>query len=386
MPTLAKLETFHTEFLCFVKATAEDGVVGWGQCSTYNADITAAVFHRQIAPWALGQPCDDIAGLVQRIERAEHKFPGTYRARALAGLDTALWDMAGRRAEQPVAALLGGSAGPVRAYASSMRRDLTAREEAERLKRICDIHGFDAAKFRIGAECGQDRDQWPGRTEEMITTVPAALPGVETLVDANSGFSIARAIEVGRMLEDHGVGHYEEPVPWWDLEATQQVTAALEIDVTGGEQDHDLRHWQRMIDMRAVDIVQPDVMYLGGMSNTLKVAQMAAEAGLPCTPHAANLGLVTLCTMHLLRALPNAGKYLEFSIEGDDYYPWQRDVFLGDPFAIQDGKVRVTDAPGWGVEVNPDWLSAATYQVSANGDAAQGAYAQLYHDVMIRGL
>ena len=102
---LTRLETFANEFVCFVKATAEDGAVGWGQTSTYNADITATVFHRQIAPWALGQPCGDIAALVERIERAEHKYPGSYRNRALAGLDTALWDMAGRRAGLPVAAL-----------------------------------------------------------------------------------------------------------------------------------------------------------------------------------------------------------------------------------------------------------------------------------------
>ena len=93
--------------------------------------------------------------------------------------------------------------------------------------------------------------------------------------------------------------------------------------------------------MRAVDVVQPDVMYLGGMSRTLQVARMAAAAGLPCTPHSANLSLVTMCTMHLLGAIPNAGKYLEFSIEGPDYYPWQDGLFLGDPYRVEDGHVTV---------------------------------------------
>ena len=145
------------------------------------------------------------------------------------------------------------------------------------------------------------------------------------------------------------------------------MTRALAIDVTGGEQDCDLATWRRMIGMRAVDIVQPDVMYLGGLSRTLRVARMAGEAGLPCTPHCANLSLVTLCTMHLLPALPNAGKYLEFSIEGADYYPWQQDLFLGDPFRIEDGKAKVPDEPGWGVEINPAWLEGAEHRESVLG-------------------
>ncbi len=81
-------------------------------------------------------------------------------------------------------------------------------------------------------------------------------------------------------------------------------------------------------------------------------------------PHAANLGMVTICTMHLLKALPNAGKYLELSIEGPDYYPWQEGLFLGDPCRVEDGHVTVPDAPGWGVEVNPDWLSRARWRES----------------------
>jgi len=381
---LTRLETFHNEFVCFVRATAEDGAFGWGQTATYNADITAQVFHRQIVPWALGQDATDIATLVARIERAEHKFPGSYRNRALAGLDTALWDMAGRRAGQPVAILLGGSPGPVRAYASSMRRDLTPEAEAERLKRICGEQGFTAAKFRIGAEMGEDRDQWPGRTEAIIPAVTRALPGIDTLVDANSGFSVGRAIEVGRLLQDHGVGHYEEPVLSWDLDATKEVADALDIDVTGGEQDVDLGTFARMIRDRVVDVVQPDVLYLGGIAKTLQVARLAEAQSLPVTPHAANLGLVTMATMHLLRALPNAGKYLEFSIEGADYYPWQNGLFAGDPFRVDAGLLAVPDLPGWGIEPNPDWLAEAMYQSS---DAAeQSAYARLYHATLEQGL
>lgn len=380
MPRIARLETFHTEFVCFVRVTADDGAFGWGQTSTYNADITAQVFHRQLVPWALGADPADIAGLVHLIERREHKYPGSYRARALAGLDTALWDMAGRQAGKPVASLIGGVPGRVRAYASSMKRDISPRDEADRLVRLCAEQGFTAAKWRIGAECGADVDEWPGRTEEIIPTVARALgDGIDKLVDANSGFSVRRAIEVGRMLEDNGVGHYEEPVPYWDLEATKAVTDALALDVTGGEQDWDLQTWKRMIDMRAVDVVQPDVMYMGGIANTLAVAGMAAAAGMPCTPHAANLSLVTICTMHLLAAIPNAGKYLELSIEGDDYYPWQRDLFLGRPFAVTDGHVTVPDAPGWGVEISPAWLDRASYAEAALDSFKPSAYGALYH-------
>jgi L-alanine-DL-glutamate epimerase-like enolase superfamily enzyme len=82
------------------------------------------------------------------------------------------------------------------------------------------------------------------------------------------------------------------------------------------------------------------------------------------TPHCANWSMVTLFTMHLLRAIPNAGKYLEFSIEGLDYYPWQDGLFVNSPYQIEDGQARVTDAPGWGVEINQDWLAKSIYQIS----------------------
>ena len=368
---LAKLETFTNAFVCFTRVTAEDGAIGWGQCSTYHADITAQIFHRQVAPHVLGEPEDDIPALIRLVEEREHKFPGSYRCRALAGLDTALWDLRGRREQKPVVALLGGSPGPVRAYASSMKRDITPEAEADRLCRLRDDLGFDAFKWRVGAECGRDRDEWPGRTEAVIPTVSRALGDVAKLVDGNSGFSPSRAIEVGHMLEANGISHFEEPCPYWELEQTKQVTEALSLDVTGGEQDWDLAIWRRMIELGAVDIVQPDVMYMGGLSRFLTVAGMAARAGLPCTPHAANLSLVTICTMHAFRAMPNAGKYLELSIEGEDYYPWQQDLFLGAPFAVRDGKVNVPDAPGWGVEINPAWLEKATYAVSVAEDINQ---------------
>lgn len=363
---IASLETFATPFVAAVRVTAEDGATGWGQCSTYNADITAEIFHRQIAPHALGQAEDDIPALVDRIERREHKFPGSYRARALAGLDTALWDLAGKRAGKPVVALLGGSPGRLRAYASSMKRDIAPEDEARRLCGLRDRLGFTAFKWRVGAECGDDIDEWPGRTEAVIPTVARALgDGAAKLVDANSGFSPARAIEVGHRLEAEGICHFEEPCPYWRLEETAAVTAALSLDVTGGEQDWDLATWRRMIAMRAVDVVQPDVMYMGGLCRTLEVARMAADAGLAVTPHAANLSLVTVCTMHLLGAIPNAGPYLELSIEGPDYYPWQAGLFEGDPFRVEDGHVRIPDGPGWGVAFAPGWLDRAAHRISA---------------------
>jgi len=69
--------------------------------------------------------------------------------------------------------------------------------------------------------------------------------------------------------------------------------------------------------------------------------------------------------MHLLRAIPNAGKYLEFSIEGAEYYPWQENLFTRSPYTIEDGKAIVTDEPGWGIEIQPEWLTNSCYQISS---------------------
>ncbi|MDF1774522.1 MAG: mandelate racemase/muconate lactonizing enzyme family protein [Rhizobiaceae bacterium] len=362
---IQKIETFTDEYVCFVRTTREDGAQGWGQVSPYFADITAQVLHRQVAPHVLGRDAFDIDTLVDLVTEREHKFPGSYLRRAICGLDTALWDMRGKLEGKPVCALIGGTPGQIRAYGSSMKRDITPNDEAERLSRLRDAFGFDAFKFRIGAECGHDIDEWPGRTEEIVPTMRKAMDdNVALLVDANSGFSPKRAIAVGHMLQDNGISHYEEPCPYWEYAQTKQVTDALEIDVTGGEQDCSLADWRRMINDRVVDIIQPDICYLGGLTRTLRVAKMAEVAGIPCTPHAANQSMVTLFTMHLLRAIPNAGKYLEFSIEGEDYYPWQDDLFVESPYAIRDGKATVTDAPGWGVEVSPQWLEKSHYQIS----------------------
>jgi len=362
MDRISKLETFSTPDVGFVRVTMEDGSQGWGQVSTYNADITCTVLHRQVAPWVLGRDATDLDDLLDQVTEREHKFPGSYLRRAMGGVDTAIWDMRGKRAGLPVTALLGGTPGRVRAYASSMRRDITPEDEAERLRRLAGEDGFTAFKVRAGSEMGRDRDEWPGRTEAIIPAMRRALPQADLLIDANSCYSVPRAIEVGRMLEQNGFCHYEEPCPYWELEQTKAVADALEIDVTGGEQDCQLSTWRRMIDMRAVDIVQPDVMYLGGMARTLRVCRIAEAAGLPVTPHCANLSMVTLFTLHLMRAIPNAGRYIEFSIEGPEYYPWQYDLFVESPYRIEDGHAILGDAPGWGIEINPDWLARSAYR------------------------
>ncbi|MSP81974.1 MAG: mandelate racemase/muconate lactonizing enzyme family protein [Alphaproteobacteria bacterium] len=365
---ITRLETFTNAFVGFVRVTRSDGAQGWGQVSTYHADISCQVLHRQVAPHVLGAEVRDLAALdalLDRVEEKEHKFPGSYIKRAMGGFDTALWDLWGKAAGKPVVALLGGTPGPLRAYASSMKRDITPAAEAERFTRLRGEHGFDAFKFRVGAECGHDVDEWPGRTEAIVPAIRRALgPDASLLVDANSGFSPPRAIAVGGVLEGEGVEHFEEPCPYWELAQTKQVTDALSVAVSGGEQDCEMTVWRRMIGDHVVDIPQPDILYLGGIARTLRVCRLAATAGMKITPHAANWGLVTLFTMHLLRAIPNPGKYMEFSIEGPDYYPWQYGLFRRDPYRIVGGAAQVTDEPGWGIEIEPEWLARSRYQMS----------------------
>ena len=356
---IQRIETFTRGAVSLVRVEADDGSEGFGQIAPFNADIAAAVLHRQVAPHVLG--ADPAEAIADRCVEANYKFPWSYVCRALAGVDTALWDLRGKAAGRSVCELLGGRPRPITAYGSSMRRDIKPQDEADRLARLRDERGFRAFKIRIGKVCGHDQDQWPGRTEQLVPAVRKAI-GEECslLVDANSCYTPAGAIQVGRLLEDCGVCHFEEPCPYWELEWTAEVAAALEVPVAGGEQDNDLAQWRRMIAMAAVDIVQPDVCYVGGLTRALRVAALAAKAGLPCVPHSANLSMVTVFTLHLLAAIENAGAHMEFSIEPND---WAGEIYRP-ALEVRDGQVAIPAGPGWGVQINPAWLASAERSVS----------------------
>ena len=359
---LRRLETFTRDTtVSLVRATADDGSEGWGQIAPYDADLSAKVLHRKIAPLALGADPYDLDAISDRAIESNYKFHWSFVCRALAGLDTALWDLRGRREGKGVVELLGSAARPVPVYGSSMSRTIRPAEEADRMARLRDEKGFRAFKIRIGKVCGHDQDQWPGRTEELVPAVRRAV-GREVVLyaDANSCYTPARAVEVGRFLEAHGYVHFEEPCPYWELEWTAQVAAALDLLVTGGEQDNDLAQWRRMIRMGAVDVAQPDVCYVGGFTRALRVAVLAGEAGLPCLPHSANPSLVQVFTVHLMAAIPNAAPFMEFSIEKTG---WAEGLFEPS-FAVRDGAVAVPPGPGWGIRVRPDWLERAERQVS----------------------
>ncbi|MFB6201044.1 MAG: mandelate racemase/muconate lactonizing enzyme family protein, partial [Halorhabdus sp.] len=317
--TIERLETFTKPEASVVRVTTTDGDVGIGQTSPYNADISAEVFHRQVAPYALGVAPEDLEELVGHIVEENLKFPGSYVRRALCGLDTAVWDLRGKRQGVPVCELIGGEPRPLDVYGSSMSREIEPAAEAERLAALRESKGYDAFKIRVGGwgSKGEDEDAWPGRSEDLVPAVREAIGEEATLfVDANSAYTPEGALELDReVLAPNDVAHFEEPCPYWELDWTEEVRENAATAVAGGEQDCFRKQWERIVERPVVDIVQPDVCYMGGLTRTLRVAEMAAERGLPCRPHSANHSMVLTFTLHLLAAIDNAAPYVEYSIE-----------------------------------------------------------------------
>ncbi|MEJ7652440.1 MAG: enolase C-terminal domain-like protein [Chloroflexia bacterium] len=224
-----------------------------------------------------------------------------------------------------------------------------------RLASIVDRDGFKAVNIRIGGVMGRDTDASPGRTDELIPTIRAALGNdVDINADANGGYSPARAVAVGRVMELYGYFHFEEPCPFPEIENTAQVAAALDIQIAGGEQDNSLQQFSRMIAMRAVDVVQPDVGYIGGMARARRVAEMADVAGIPCPAR-------TLVLVFPPRRRNACTQYQEWSAEDQR---WAEDVY--EPRLQVVNGVVAGDEPGWGVTILPS-TSSATYRSSSVG-------------------
>lgn len=363
---IARIETHLSPDggVAVVRVRTADGAEGVGQVAARHAHVTVAVLHDLVAPLYLGASAWDVGALSHRVPRELYKFSGTFLYRAVGGVDTALYDLLGKAVGQPVHRLVGGGLrSRVPVYASSLNRRITPEDEAERMARAVEEHGFRGVKVKIGQRMGDDADVWPGRTERMIECVSEVLGGrVHLVADANGGFTPSRAIEVGRRLEAHGFDHLEEPCPFQEHGNTKRVADALDIAVGGGEQDNALPVFEHLVHGRVVDIVQPDVCYVGGFSRALQVARMAEAAGIPCTPHCSTHSMIQVFTLHLAAAAPSLSQRQEWRLDEDP--AWCQDLFEPVPRVV-DGLVDVPTAPGWGIEPTAGFLARAEVRVSA---------------------
>jgi len=357
------IETFANEMLCFVRVTDADGAQGWGMTAPFAANITAQVLHQIAVPVAL-QPFTDYTAVADEIIWQQYKFLGSFLARAAAGIDTALWDLAAKREGVPVAELAGKKRDTIDLYASSMKRDLPVQQEADRLRALQDKFGYRAVKLHPGIPVGRDQDFWPHRTEDMAAAmVKAAAPDTHLIVDVNGNYSVEKAIEMGLYFHELGVALFEEPCPYWQIEKTRAVRegcARFGLPVAGGEQDYVDTMWERMIDEHVMDVCQPDLLYIGGFSRALRIARYAAAHKRFVTPHTSNRSPIFVMGLHYMAAIDNPYPFLECGIEDDSWAA----VSYFPQIEIADGRAAVPAAPGWGFTPAPEFLAESVYAVS----------------------
>ena len=364
---LELIETYTKGRLCFVRVTDDQGAQGCGMAAPFVANITALVLH-QLAAGVAFRPINDITTVADEILRHNFKLYGPFLCRAAAGIDTALWDLEAKKKGLSVAEMAGKVRDTIELYASSRKHDLPVQEEADRLRVIQDRDGYRSFKLHPGIPVGRDRDFWPNRAEDCVKAVVKALkPGTHLIADFNGNFSVPRAIEMGRFLYEQGVQLYEEPCPYWEYEKTKAVQVAcadIGIAVAGGEADFIDTTWERMIDMRVMDVCQPDLLYLGGFSRALRIADYAAKRGLQVTPHTSNKSPIFVMGLHYMACIANPYPYLEVGIEDED---WELEGYA--PLVeIKDGRAAVPSAPGWGFTPSVDFLKSAEYAVSRPKD------------------
>jgi len=340
---------------CLVEIACEDGTVGWGECfgpATLNAAIVAAFRPHLLGADALA--CDAL--WMRLYDRFRDQGQRGLTITALSGVDIALWDIRGKRYGAPVHVLMGG---PIRrqvaAYATGTYRRGTADPLGYIVEEVMGYarQGFPAVKLKIGFGVAQDAD--------LIRACREALgPRMGLMLDANHGYDVAEAIELGRRVADCGIGWLEEPVVPEDLAGYAEVRRGQPIPVAGGETWFTRWGFRDVFAARAVDIAQPDICAVGGLSEAKKVADMAAAFGVRCVPHVWGTGVGLATALQLLAVLPhNPPRHTpqEPLLEFDRSEHPFRQAVLREPIEHAGGIVRVPEGPGLGIEVDREALA-----------------------------
>jgi L-alanine-DL-glutamate epimerase-like enolase superfamily enzyme len=341
----------------FVRARSTDGAEGHALCGDRAHDV-APLLTRRVAPYFAGKDARDLERLIDGVyaHQSNYKYAGMPFWICVAWVELSLLDLLGKVAGKTAGALLGPVARTeIPVYLSSLRRDTTPEQEVAWIAPRVEATGARAVKIKVGGRMSRNADAAPGRTEKLITLARGTFgPDVALMADANGSYDARHGIEVGRRLQGEGFAFFEEPCPFEELEQTKEVADALDITVAGGEQDASLPRFEWMARNRVVDLLQPDVTYVGGLMRALRVARIAAAAGLKITPHSPNAGAGAAPMLHFASVAPNIGPHQEFRGEAVRPESWHNTSF-----EVKGGSVAVPVGPGLGIDIDPTVFESA---------------------------
>ncbi|HEV8132693.1 MAG TPA: mandelate racemase/muconate lactonizing enzyme family protein, partial [Acidobacteriota bacterium] len=262
-------------------------------------------------------------------------------------------DLLGKSASLPIGALLGGVVRrDIGVYRASGNRGNTPEQEIVYLKKIVAETGAAAIKFRLGGRMMYN-DESTRRDKALIPLTRKTFGNAMTIyADANGSYDIPTAIRIGRLMEEYKLAFFEEPLPFDDYDGTKKVADALKIPIALGEQENSLNNFRQIIQHGVMRIAQPDILYFGGFVRSIRVARIAAAAGIQCTPHMSGGGLGYLYVAHFASCVPNAGPHQEFKGFGGTL-PITSDT---SSLKSENGMIRVPSGPGLGITIDPDFL------------------------------
>jgi L-alanine-DL-glutamate epimerase-like enolase superfamily enzyme len=336
----------------FVRVYTDEGLVGIGECFRRLPQVVKTLVDSTLRPVLIGKdPVDTETRWREMVSAGSASDMGGAVYCAIAGLDIALWDLKGKALGVPIYKLLGGKArDKVRMYASSMRRDMTPVEEAERAASFVDA-GYSAYKLHSAVPGAIDHPA--DQTIATVTEVRAAVgDDIEILVDVNGAFSTHHALEIGRALEDLGVFHFEEPRPHHDLQGLAAIADTLDIPIASGEMIYTHWEYRDLMTQGKVDIIQPDIVKVPGFTEFQRIAALASAFGKPMTVHNTQPTISTVAHLHVCAAYANIPYAQEYNIEPTsirDEWP-----ILKEPLKVDYGFLAVPEGPGLGVELDGD--------------------------------
>jgi len=316
---------------------------------------TWPILVKQLIPAFVGQDARQLENLIWEAYRRNdnYKLQGLALWVGVAGIEINLLELLCQSAGKPIAELFGKRLrDDIPVYYASGNRGNAPEKEIEYLQKLRGDSGAKALKFRLGGRMSRNADSLPGRTEALIALARKTFGDNFTLyADSNSSYDASEGIRIGRIMQEHNYGFYEEPCEFDDLWSTKQVADALTIPVAGGEQEYSMHRWRWMIANRGVDIVQPDLHYGGGLIRATRVARMAAAAGMTVVPHMSGGGLGYLDVVHFASFTPNIGPYQEF--KGNTDLPVTCPT---SPLKVENGMVRCPTGVGYGVQLDPAFV------------------------------